>query len=58
MSKRKGIEYDEATNEKKLIKLYKALKMMESSKHLDPKFSDGAKELIFHIMSLRVSTNF
>ena len=32
---------DESGFEKKIVKIYKALKLMEQAKHADPKFSDG-----------------
>jgi ABC-type hemin transport system substrate-binding protein len=31
--------------EKKIVKIFKALRLMEQAKHLEPKFSDGLQEL-------------
>ena len=31
--------------EKKIVKLFKALRLMEQAKHLEPKFSEGFTEL-------------
>ena len=31
--------------EKKIVKVYKALRLMEQAKHLDPKFSESFTEL-------------
>ena len=31
--------------EKKIVKLYKALRLMEQAKHLEPKFSEGFSDL-------------
>lgn len=31
--------------EKKVVKLFKALRLMEQAKHLEPKFSEGFSEL-------------
>lgn len=52
-----SIDVDELTFEKKVIKLYKALKLMEKQKHLEPNFSDGIKELAFYIAGVRVSNH-
>ena len=31
--------------EKKIVKLFKALRLMEQAKHIEPKFSEGFTEL-------------
>lgn len=42
--------------DKKIVKLYKAMKIMEQSKHLEPKFSESFKELARYVNEFRVST--
>ena len=38
---------EDFTFEKKILKLYKALRVMENAKHLEPKFSKSFKELAY-----------
>lgn len=46
---------EENNFDRKLVKLYKAMRIMEQSKHLEPTFSDAMKDLAQYLNSLRVS---
>lgn len=51
MTKRKYQVTDQSEDflfEKKILKLYKALRVMENAKHLDPKFSEFFKDLAYY----------
>ena len=45
-----GFQFD-----KKVYKIYKALKVMEKQKHLEPKFSESFNELALYLAEMRVS---
>jgi len=49
------IEEDGAQFEKKIVKIYKAMRLMEQSKHQDPKFSESFKELAKYLADMRKS---
>lgn len=56
MTKRKYQAMDQSedfTFEKKILKLYKALRVMENAKHLEPKFSESFKELAYQFAKQR-----
>jgi len=40
---------DDSNFEKKVVKIYKAMRIMEQAKHLEPKFSESIKELAKYI---------
>lgn len=44
---------EDFTFEKKILKLYKALRVMENAKHLEPKFSEYFKELAYYFAKQR-----
>lgn len=46
---------DDAAFEKKCVKLYKALRLMEKHKHLEPRFSDAFAEIAKYISQFRKS---
>ena len=46
---------DDSAFDKKIVKLYKAMRLMEQSKHLEPKFSEAFKDLARHISDVRKS---
>lgn len=47
---------DDSNFEKKVVKIYKAMRIMEQAKHLEPKFSESIKELSKYISEQRVSS--
>ena len=49
---------DDSVFDKKVIKLWKAMRLMEQSKHLEPKFSESFKELAKYLNEFRVSNLF
>ena len=63
MSYRKGAVAESSISDglsgidKKIVKIYKALRVMEKSKHLEPKFSDGLKPLAYYIASIKLGEN-
>jgi hypothetical protein len=44
---------EDFTFEKKIMKLYKALRVMENAKHLEPKFSQYFKDLAYYFAKQR-----
>ena len=48
-------EFDQRTWEKKIVKLYKMLAVMEKLKYLEPHFSTSLRELVLQLSNSAVS---